>query len=381
MSLEIEALTAATNLQAAKDIIKASIAQSTEVNAKYGWAAPIVNETTEQYIGRQLTDQPPASIHKVQPLSENLNLAGAAIEQALARQERIYELEIAAVNAILDDLAFEATSEASFKIAVASLKADAAQYPQTANDPTESDVRTLFDTKQKIFDLKVASRSTKGSALNLGERVAFLRTFQADTIRTIYERLAPARLCLASSGLGKPKKLPAWDPKGGLDNLRNLALWVRDAIRSVETSLPRERVTNVWFASYEDGVRCYDTNDVPLSKTDLLGRLATPGYDDIKFDFDQTLIDTRIAYRGFKYARLVGAGVGIVFDEDFDQIRTLVQNSGDVSSANARREIIRDWRNRLRFAVKLAPPMQVCAFRTGLRTKAGLLNGLKWTRM
>jgi hypothetical protein len=358
MELTADALLSANGLEAAKLVVTQAIATSNDVRMRYGWAQPIFAKNTETAIADALAAEPARRIYKINPLSENLSAAGQLIDLAIARQEAVYGLEIAALNAVTEDVVFNETVDAQERIAQTALAASIGQAG-AGSAANADDVSKIFSTQRSMQQLRASGRSVAGSALNLAERVEFLREQQAETVRSIYERLMSVELVLPSSGLGRPKPLPTWNGLAGLNNLRNLAKWTKDAIKSVELALSSEQQIMVCFSTASPALKLYDANDAPLSQTDLIGKIRNPGFDDIKFDFDQTLIKALISYENSKSYRILAAGAAVVFDEDFDKVKSLISSSSPVTDENAKREIIRQWRNSLRFGLKVVAPAQV----------------------
>jgi hypothetical protein len=356
--MQLTQLLQTDGFEAAKELVSQSIATSDDIRLRYGWAKPIFEQTTEKYIADALAAEPAKRIYKINPLSENLGIAGQLLETAIARQDAIYDLEISALNAVIEDLVFNETAASQQKIAEANLEAALAQYAHDANSATPADVGKMFDLQHSTNAFRAASRSAKGGALNLAERVAFLREQQAETVRSIYERLMSVALVLPSSGLGRPTPLPPWKADAGLDNLRGLAKWIKDGIKSVERNIANETVVDVVFSTSSTGLHLYDANDGPLSASDLAVRIGQPGYDEFKFDFDRALIASIASLTGNWRFRLLSVGVSFVFDEDFDKVTAAITNGGDITGENAKREILRDWRSRLRLALQILPPRQ-----------------------
>ena len=85
----------------------------------------------------------------------------------------------------------------------------------------------------------MSMHSVNGGPLNYGQRVSFLRRLYIDDIRTIYERLASARIGLKASGIATMRPIPLWTV-GTSHTLFELVEWVRDAVRQVEYQRRKE---------------------------------------------------------------------------------------------------------------------------------------------
>lgn len=361
-----DAVTSATSLEDARAIIQATVSSNPVAAADYSWLIPVSKDTTEAFIGRDLAANPPKKVFAVQDLSGNLQVASMHLDQALNRQDKLHDLELSAVNALIDDLVFDKSSERDERLAISGLRAMLKDLPDAPGNATEADVHQLHGIRRDVVNARRQYRNVKGSAMNLGERIEFLRALQADTVRSIYERLISVRLCLASSGIAKMPPIPAWNSESGLDSLRQLALWSRRAIRQVEGMLPAERTVTLTTGTHDPNLKCFDTNDQTLSKADILDRINRPGFDDIKFDFDQALIKAIINYTNTKNVRLIGMSVGMVFDEDEAELKRLLETEdAKMTLLTARRELAREWRSRQRFGIKILAPVQTAAFDNG----------------
>lgn len=356
--MQLQALLSTDGLDSAKALVSNLIATSDDIRLKYGWAKPIFEKTTEKFIKDSLVAEPPKRIYRINPLSENISIAGQLLELAIARQDAIYGLEISSLNAIVDDLVFSETSASQQKIAEANLGAALAQAPGNGGTVSADDIKQIFDIQRSTNAFRAASRLNVGGALNFAERVEFLREQQAETVRSIYERLLSVMLVLPSSGLGKPQPLPQWQADGGLVNLRKLAKWIKDAIKSVERGISNETLIDLTFSTAMAGIHLYDGNDQPISSTDLVNRIGAGSFDDFKFDFDWDLIVRIANVSGPRRIRMIAAGVGVVFDEDLDKIKAAITNGTDITAENAKRELLRDWRSRLRMGGLVVPPRQ-----------------------
>lgn len=353
------ALVNTASIDDAKMVIRNVFETDPAQQTHYSWLLPVATDTTEAYIARLLTQDPPKLIYRIQELSENIRYASMHLDQALGRQDKLYELEIGAINTLIDDMVFDQNGERDERIALSNLRAVLSTAPANADNATEADIRSIYSTKRDIVAAKRQYRNAKGSALNVGDRIDFLRALQADTVRSMYERLLAVRLCMASSGIGKMPPVPTWSETAGFDNLRNLALWTRQAIRKVELAEPNERLVTLTIGTHDWTMQCYDANGQPLSKDDIIQRLMSPGYDDIAFVVDQALIKNKLAYSNYKSVRTVAMSVGVAFSEDEAEVKRLILGTGaDMVLASARRDLIKEWRNRLKFGLRIVPPVQ-----------------------
>lgn len=356
--MQLQTLLATDGLESAKALVSQSIATSEDIRLKYGWAKPVFEKTTEKFIRESLDAEPAKRIYKINALSENLGIAGQLLELAIARQDAIYGLEIGALNAIIDDLIFNETAAAQQKVAETNLAAALAQAPGGQDAASAEDIDQMFQIQRSTNAFRAASRSNVGGALNFAERVEFLREQQAETVRSIYERLLSVVLVLPSSALGKPQPLPEWKADGGLTNLRRLAKWIKDAIKSVERNIANETTVDLIFSTAMTGIHLYDGNDQPISSGDLLNRIGERGFDYFKFDFDRDLIAAMANITGSRRFRLLSAGIGVVFDEDLDKVKAAISSGSDITAENAKRELLRDWCGRVRMGGLLIPPRQ-----------------------
>lgn len=362
----LDAVTSAPTLTAARTIIQAAINSNPATAADLAWLLPVSKDTTEGYIGRDLAANPPKQVFLIQDLSGNMQAATMHLDQALNRQDKLHELELAAVNSLIDDLVFDASSERDERLALSGLRAVLHDLPTSADNATEGDVQQLHQLRRDVVNARRQYRNVKGTAMNLGERIEFLRALQADTVRSIYERLISVRMCLASSGIAKLAPIPAWNSASGLDSLRQLALWSRKAIRMVEPALSDEIAITLTTGTHDINLNCFDANDQPLSKSDIIGRINTRGFDDIKFDFDQTLVKALINYSNPKSIRLVAMSIGVVFEDDDAELKRLLETEDSkMALLTGRRELAREWRNRQRFGARIKPPPQTAAFDGG----------------
>jgi hypothetical protein len=358
MALQLATLLETDGFEAAKMLVSQSIVTSDDIRTRYGWATPIFEKTTDQFIAEALATEAPKRIYKINPLAENLGMTGQLLDLAISRQDMIYGLEMSALNSVIDDLVFSETVESEEKIAKSGLKATLAQYAEGPEDATSDDVAKRYSNQRSVNAFRASSRSVKGGALNLAERITFLREQQAETIRTIHERLMSVVLVLPSSGLGRPERLPTWNSEGGLDNLRALAKWIKAAIKSVERNIANENIVDVAFSTSMSALRLYSISDAAITSAELTASLADANYDDFKFDFDRTLIAALVNVTGDRRFRLLSVGVAFLFDDDLQALTIAMAAGGDISKENTKREILRDWRARMRMSVQVLPPRQ-----------------------
>lgn len=351
-------LLAAKGLEEARKVVSQAITTSPDFAKRYGWTKEIFERTTEQVVEDMLVSEPPARIYKINPLSENLMAAGQLIEAAIQKQDQIYAMEVSAIETVIEDSVFEITYDEELRLAQTGLNANLALAANAPDNASANDVDRVFSMKRAMRNFRLASRSVKGSPLNLAERIVFLREQQAEIVRSIYERLMSVILVLPSSALGQPKPVPKWQADFGLDNLRQLARWVKNSIKSVERSLTEERTLNIVFSTHTRGLKMYDASGSSLEEFKLSDMLKAGGYDDFKFEFDRTLVASMTGFSNYRYLRVLSAGVAVVFDDYSRQVNEMMSNTASIAEENTKRELALKWREQLRFSLKIALPPQ-----------------------
>ena len=358
--MPLEQLMTARSIQQATALVAGWIESGAIASEKYSWFTSIAAQSTETFIAEALELDPPIMFPKIGDLTGNLQAASAHLDQALARQEKLYELEAGATNAVIDDLLFDQRVSKDEKLALTNLRALLSQAGAHAENATGKDIDALFQATRDVAKLRRQLRDMKGSAFNLGERIEFLRTLQVDTIRSLFERLDAIRACMATSGIHQMRAVPAWDRESGLKALRALALWTREAIRFVERSYARERRITLTVSSLDPNLACFDTAGLRLSQEEIQKRLASAGFDQFKFELTPQFIATSLAISAPRSVRITGAALGLVFDSDLASVQSFVKDvPTDKELFASRRDLLTAWRESLRFGGNIVAPDQV----------------------
>jgi hypothetical protein len=82
-----------------------------KIKDKYDWSHEVVYTTTSQFIEKYLQDNKPSFRFPYNQITENLRQAGNQLEQCLARQDAIFQLETACLAAVIDALNFDGLFE------------------------------------------------------------------------------------------------------------------------------------------------------------------------------------------------------------------------------------------------------------------------------
>lgn len=318
----------------------------------FKWLQPVVNRTLDEEVLAFLRENRPQK-RAFDPLrvEDNLAESGRLIDTCIAQRIQIQELESHAILSALD--IFFMAQKQSIELQLAKVQLEAYRK-QASPDPADADVSTL----EKRDNLITSARNTRlrlsnhpGSALNYGERVAFLRRIYADNLKLVYERIYALRIGLAAS-FGIVSKSPEdWNVGGNL--LEKLVDWLRNTISAIEYGDASERTFEKLFLLGAGSI-------FPGSIVNALQNTAA-----------DCLLEFSLKREHFSElevhdeARILAVGVAPTFGEPQDHWRNYAKELIDSKGDTQRPEIysfiseyLRSARARVTFPITIEPPTQ-----------------------
>lgn len=220
-----------------------------DYRAKYGivltasdfdWLAPVVKTTLDKYLSTYLAANPPEGERFVSlDVIEHLREVTELINKCNDRRNTIFDLESRAILLGLEYFQFLETFNSDVVLGGLTLKATYAESGLGVGEEKYTDAfaektLTAFDGLRS----KLSIHNEKGSSLNYGERVSYLRDLYCDDIRRIYERLIAIKRTLKYSFGQKTAELP--NIKDVVSKLDLIVWWVRKAVREFETAAEHE---------------------------------------------------------------------------------------------------------------------------------------------
>lgn len=363
-----EAAFAALTLDEARTVIADGFDGDSDISQKYSWAHEVVYKTTGAVVADFLIANPANVRFPYNQLNDNLRQAGNQLEQCLARQDAIFQLEAGCIAAVIDALNSDRIIEIERVLATNEARANAG----AVSGNTQVDVGLLvdrkFDIKREVFDYQQKLFSAKGGALNYNERVQFLRQLQADSIRSVIERLESVRVGFAMAGIAKLAKVPTWQVESSRV-LLDMVLWIRGALRSLETFSMSEYPVTLTLTTANDPEFFLDAAGQPLTSAKIVDMLKAGGFDKLSFKFTDDTVKKQTAWSNSKSIRLVSFGIGVAMGSDLGtQIDTIDDKDRRDKMAALSNEL-RRWRANKRLGARIIPPLQVAEWNGGERTE------------
>jgi hypothetical protein len=285
-------------------------------------------------------------------------------------------------------------------LAQVQLKAARKQAEAGADDADADDLRKRDRLATAALKTRLTLHNRSGSALNFGERIAWLRRLYVDNVRSAYLRMYAARIgAFAHYHLTAPE-VPAWAT--GRDSLHELVTWQRRIIERLE-----------WEDQFEhlvEGHITLSTQSGPFNGTiwtreQFLDTVNSRG--EIASPF--AIYNGQFPNEGSRWERLVAIGIAPTFDENDEEFQSLYEAltrqattsdaaNGAIQRMNASSlvaERLRRLQESLTFRIELTPPEQEIlmqgtrhdAFRKVAPVRTGTIsawvsgpiaNGLNW---
>lgn len=286
--------------------------------------------------------------HQLNPalFESHLSEASALLDVCLARQARLTTLEAECINTALAYLSADELrpgTTAISKIFVESARIRAGGDPaQIKVDLGVLDGQDFINAS--LRELRIKMHSASGHPLNFGEQIDRLRELQADSIRSIHEKLTAADVGVLGAGIVKassPGPMPEWDRESD-DNLHRLIVWTRHLIRNYELGRSRELTyTKLVFLS-EAYAPTTAIADPAVKLAEFRKLLTQAGRKTIPFKFNEDRPGTH---------RIVGIGAALVFENNFNEYWGQVE--ADQKSA-LKDTWLRETRSRFSFPARIA---------------------------
>lgn len=356
----VDSILSAASLDDARAALAAGLNSDDDVKARYQWAHKAVFETTVGYIAAYLAANPPQVWLRYNQIAEHVKVAGNQLEQCIERQDQLFELEASCISAVIDSLNADRVFEIDRALETTSALADsrAAQQPDTG---VAERVRAKYEIRRKAFDYRATFYQAKGGALNFNERIAFLRRLQAESMRTIHERLFALRVGLGIAGIAKLKAPPAWNADNpGL--LMDLVLWLRGAMQAMEKQTYLEYPIVISFSSLQQAAAFENAAGVAYTNDGLKAALRTGGWDDIYFNLTPALIQSRTSIGDIRSARLISLSMGVVSGANYTGIIDVIDDKDKRDREIALATQIKTWRALFRVGARVTPPNQKVKF-------------------
>lgn len=325
-----------------------------DLKARYAWSHQAIYETTTAFIAAHLALNPPDFRHRYNQINENLRAAGNQLEQCLARQDAIFQLEADCISAVIDALNSDRVFAIEAALLTSEAKANAKQIGADLPDAGQQ-VADKFEIYRKVFDFKQKFYSAKGGTFNYNERILFMRQLQADSIRSLIERLQSARVGLAGAGIVKLPKVPEWKADAA-NPLLDMVLWMRGALRQMETFSEKESLIS--FVLNPHHAYLATAEGAALTKEQVIEKLRAGGEDPFTFWLDKSRIESRTGLTGIKSIRVVAVSVGVVFGRSDQEFHESINDKDKRDRLAALDSAGRAWRSRNRFSVRIQPPAQ-----------------------
>lgn len=335
-----------------------------QTNPDYRWLSPVVAQTLDEYVTANLGLRPESKqTYNPRDVEENLSEASRLLDSCMAQRREIYDLEAVAVNAALQTMLAEQVQGVDQALAQLQLKAARKQAEAGADDADADVLRKRDRLAMAALKTRLTLHNRSGSALNFGERIAWLRKLYVDNVRSAYLRMYAARIgAFAYYHLTAPE-VPAWS--SGRDSLHDLVTWQRRIIERLE-----------WEEQFEHLMEAHFT--LSTQSGPLAGPAWAPGQFITAVQARETTTipfavrDSAFPENEGRWERLVAFGIAPTFDEDDDDFRAVHealtrQIAGNDANGNASlrmnaaslaAERLRRLRESLTFAIEIVPPEQ-----------------------
>jgi len=296
----------------------------------FDWLAPIVKTSLDRYLSQYLAEnQPEGSRFVSLDVIEHLREVTELINKCNDRRNAIFDLEGRALLVGLECFQFLATY--SSDVVLGELNVQAA-YAESQLGAGEEIYKSAFAEKTlAAFDglrSKLSIHNEKGSSLNYGERVSYLRDLYCDDVRRIYERLIAIKRALKYSFGQKTPPLP--NLRDIVSKLDLIVWWVRETVRHFETRAEHEyffektiSLNNIVEANAPlpatpngDHHVGTDGNLLPDFKSARVTELINNGFVEFELS-EQDFVLTSLPPGGRYKVRVIGVAVSI--SEDYKQ--------------------------------------------------------------
>lgn len=282
-----------------KDIASLKILLKSLVNknSDFDWIKPILEKTTsdflKQYLQRNSPD--PTRLH-ILDLESNLTEAANLMSRCLSQYQEILSLETAAISSALDlKVSVElGESDKIFSMLGMNAQRKIAKY-DASKHPLEEDVDSRLAIGSSAIKYRLMLHNQPGNSLNFGERVLFLREILGNTLRAASEFMICAdhalKVCYKIVGPESPQYENEF-------SLQQMMLWIRGAVRALETVKAQE-TTHIHIVDWIES-----EPDDEINKRDIkgLGEWAWSGADKKEFGVFRVSIDlSREKGRSFVY--------------------------------------------------------------------------------
>lgn len=361
--VEVSDVLAATSIEDARAKLLAAFTDEPAFDTEFAWASEALKKTTAQVVDNLLGDTyPPLSWPRPNRISENIAEAGNVLEQCVARQDRLFELESACITAVIDSMSAKQAigHDETMDVAAASANAIAAKL---LVEEAVSAARGKAALRRDALRFRTNFYSVPGGALNFNERIALLRDLQAQGVRDVLERLRALRTGLAITGIAKLAPVPDWIANG--QPLTALVQWLRRAARAIAKAGAAERSITLSISSAkEPGLfRTLAGHPLPANLADISD---SKGVIAINLDFNAATLQRFCSDVTPKSARVQSVALGLIFGGNEEGPGLL--NSDDPTRAgfaHTRDAYLRRWRAQKRLAVRAMAPEQKATFDDG----------------
>lgn len=354
----------ATSLEDARQVIADAFDADDDIRDKYDWSDAAINHTTGQFVAEFLAKYPPSFRYPYNQISENLRVAGSHLEQCLNRQDAIFQLESSCLSAVIDALNSDRVFHIDQTLETYASLADARNAGAVGMPDVGQQLVDKYAIRRSVFDFQQKLFRGKGSALNFNERITFLRKLQADSLRSIYERLETARIGLAMAGISIMRKVPVWDAANPA-TLLELVLWMREALRGMDLHTTTEYPVTISIDTQRDAEFFQSPVSGFLTSAQIAASLQSGGFDVLLFHFSDEVVKKRTAWPKSKSVRLAYFSIGIVFGSNLKAIIDASANKDERDRLSALASEFRNWRSTLRLGARITPPPQIAQFETG----------------
>lgn len=332
-----------SDLTAIRAKVKVDIAGDKN-SSMYSWCLP-ATITTDEAVAEFLEANPVENA--LDPLAYVVHLKDASdlLSNALSRLGDIQSLEEKSISTYLDYRLAEALQPGSLRLAKVSLKATRKQAAAGKDDANE-DVLEFQDRAQTAArEMRLKLHSTSGNPLNYGERISYLRTLHAASMRLVIEKLNCARVGMFATGIAKCDAVPIWDRKHS-GNLQSMVLWARTAIRKLDQSQARETTYYRTFSLELDGDMHYGTQ-----VREILGQ-PLPGHPaPLTFELKPT------HFEAGGTSRILKVGVAVAFLDDGIEMDAAASGTAEEKARFTLRDSwTREYRRSLLFSCEVRLP-------------------------
>lgn len=336
-----------------------TLAAEPDAAKRYPWAKEALTDRTENYVDRFLRANPPGLLAWSQ-ISEHLRTLGYHLEQCLARQDKLFELESACISAVIDCLNAEDLFRANEDLSLAEYAAYAASKPKADQDEIAENVKLKYKTMRDLFDFRVKFFSAPGSALNYNERILFLRRLQADSIRAVYERAKAIRNAMKANGMAALDPPPAWAADRS-DTLTELVLWSRSAMRALELHQAREQQASLTVSTLRNPEWFTTAAGEVLTSTKIRDLIRSPGFDEFFLNLNTNILKAAFLPDKPKSLRLISVSCGLLFDGKMESLGSKQISEAVRAEYITEKEVFKEWRAQRRGGARITLPKQDAA--------------------